>query len=190
MLSPHVATLQVEQSLYASQHISLTGRALAALGSLGEINLTTIEILVLQESTEQLNGVEGLVLGDSVASTLHGGVGVLLVLLDVSCSSSIHEPGGPRLGSSTIQLGEALLGLSERNGSNIDVSAVHKDGNIRSLVDNLLVEGDHGCSADIVLEEVLAHTDGPLATRRSHGVESLLNILAVQVISGELVQSL
>lgn len=156
----------------------------------GKVHLSSIQVLILQEAAEELNRGEWLILRNSVASTLHGGVGEFLVLFNVSCSRAIDEPRSPVLGESAIQLIQTLLRLTEGNSSNINIATVDKDGDIRALIDHIAIERNHRLTALRIVKESERHALGPDAAGRGMCVEGILHILAVKIVVHSVVDGL
>lgn len=76
-----------------------------------------------------------------VTSSLKGGVGVGVELLNVASSGIVDEPGLPVVDEGSVKNVEALSGAPHRNGGNVDVSAV--DQYVNSLLESELEVGIH-----------------------------------------------
>ena len=173
-----------------AQHIGLPERPLPALHGSIEVDLTTIQILVLGEPLEKVVPSQRLVSGDGVTSSLNGGVGVFFEVLNVTSGGSVDIPGSPRPSrdGGTVQLSQAKLSLSSRDSGNIDITRVDEDVDIGPGADETLVEGDHALTGDVVLEGVARGANLPLASGGGLGVDGGLDILTVQVVDGQLVE--
>jgi len=108
------------------------------------------------------------------------------MVLNITGSRSVHKPWRPFGFDWALELSQAQLCLRSRDGGHINISAVNEDFDIWTSTEEGLVERNHAVSASFVQQEMRRSTLTPnTSIRRAMGMESSLDISAVQVRNSE-----
>ena len=142
------------------------------------------------EPLEKVVRGQGLVGRDGVSSSLNSGVGKLVEVLNVASGGTVDIPRGPgaSVNGGSVQLSQAKLGLGSGDSGDIDITRVHKNGDIGPFADESLVEGNHALARDVVREGGPRGTDLPDTSRRRLRVDGGLDISTVQVVDSQLIK--
>jgi hypothetical protein len=112
-----------------------------------------------------------------VAGALDGGESISVFNFPVASGGAVDVPRLPFLKGGAVEIVEAFLSDSERNGSNINVSGVDEDVQVRAFFEEILVEGEHGGVVTFVGDQV--GTSLPVG---GSGVDGHLDLSSVKIV--------